>query len=346
MMTVLYILIAILLFGILIFIHEFGHYLFARIFKVKINEFAIGMGPKIVSKTSKKTGIAYSWRALPIGGYVSMEGEEKESDDENSFSKKPIWQRIIITAAGATFNIVLGVIVMFIVTCSTTLVSPVVAQFNDNAISCEQLEVGDTIVRLGKMNTYTGSDVMYAISRYGTEPTEVTVIRDGNRETLTVSFGTEEESGYTFGSLDFKFYKEETLNNDNIGTKIKHSFAQSRLMIKMVFDSLFDLITGKYGIKDLSGPVGVVDVVVSAEKQGGGTVWLYFVLIAINLGIMNLLPIPALDGGRIVFFLIELIIRKPVPQKVQEYLITGTMVLLFALMAFVTVKDVIHIIIR
>ena len=338
----LYVLLAILLFGILIFIHELGHYLTARLFKVKINEFAIGMGPKIISKKSKKTGIAYSLRLLPIGGFVSMEGEDSESEDEGAFGKKPVWQRIIITAAGSLSNILLGIIVMAIITANTTLVSTTVRDFAEGAVSSEMLEAGDKITRIGAQNTYTGQDVVYAITRYGKEPTEVTVIRNGEKTTLTVSFGTVTEEGHVFGVRDFNFYTERQLDNANFFTFIGHSLCQSRLMIRMVVDSIHDLVVGEYSIKDLSGPVGVTEVVSDAARQNNGTVWFYFVLIAMNLGLVNLLPIPALDGGRIVFMLIELITRKRVPQKVEAIIHTVGIIILLALMAVITFKDILH----
>jgi len=337
-----YVLIAILLFGVLILIHELGHFLTARLFKVKVNEFSIGMGPKIISKKSNKTGTAYSLRALPIGGFVAMEGEDTSSDDEGSFSKKPVWQRIIITAAGAVSNILIGMIVMTVFTATTSPVSTTIAQLNDGAMSGEVLMVGDKITRIGNLNTYTGNDVVYAVSRYGVEETNVTVIRDGEERTFAVTFGTTTEEGHVFGKCDFKLWREKDIDNGGFFTTIGHSLAQSRLMIRMVVDSLGDLIVGKYGIKDLSGPVGVTKVVSDAARENNGTVWLYFVLIAMNLGVVNLLPFPALDGGRILFMLIELIIRKPVPQKIEATIHAVGMVLLLVLMAVITLKDVIH----
>lgn len=337
-----YVLIAILLFGVLILIHELGHFLTARLFKVKVNEFSIGMGPKLISKKSKKTGTAYSLRLLPIGGFVAMEGEDAESADEGSFSKKPVWQRIIITAAGALSNILIGVIVMTIFTATTTPVSTTVASFTDGAVSSQVLEVGDRIVKIGDLNTYTGNDVVYAVSRYGVKETNVTVIRGGEKRTFAVTFGTTTEEGHDFGKCDFKLWREKDIGNGGFFTTIGHSLAQSRLMIRMVVDSLHDLIVGRYGIKDLSGPVGVTEAVSNAARENNGTVWLYFVLIAMNLGVVNLLPFPALDGGRLLFMFIELIVRKPVPQKIEAMIHTVGMVLLLVLMAVVTLKDIIH----
>ncbi len=341
-MSILYVLLAILLFGVLIFVHELGHFLTARLFKVKVNEFSIGMGPKIISKTSKKTGTAYSWRALPIGGFVSMEGEDRSSDDEGAFCKKPVWQRMIITAAGSLTNILVGFLVMFILMSNSVLFSNTVASFTDTAVSNEWIQEGDKIVKIGNLNTHTGNDVVYAITRYGTSATNVTVLRDGEKMTFEVVFGTTENGGYLYGERDFYLWTENAIDNGGFFTLLKHSFFQSKLMITMVLDSLSDLIVGKYSIKELSGPVGVTEVISDAASQHDGTVWLYFVLIAMNLGVVNLMPIPALDGGRLVFMLIELIIRKPVPEKVENAIHTVGMVLLLAFMLIITVKDVIN----
>ncbi|MBO4353724.1 MAG: site-2 protease family protein [Clostridia bacterium] len=341
-MTVLYVLLAILLFGILIFVHESGHFLTARLFKVKVNEFSIGMGPKIISKTSKKTGTAYSLRALPIGGFVSMEGEDDASEDEGAFCNKPVWQRMIITAAGSLSNILIGFIVMLIIMAGSNAVSTHIASFKDTAVSDEWLSEGDVIVKVGDMNTYTGNDVVYAVTKYGSSKINVTVLRDGEEKSFDVVFGTNETDGYLYGNVDFYLLLEDAVGNGGFFTTIKHSFFQSRLMIRMVVDSLADLISGKYSIKDLSGPVGVTEVISDAASHRDGTVWLYFVLIAMNLGIVNLLPIPALDGGRLFFMLIELIIRKPVPRKVEAIIHTVGMVLLLGFMLVITIKDVIH----
>ena len=174
----LYVLFAILLFGILIFIHELGHYIFARVFGVTVYEFSIGMGPKLFSVKSKKTGIAYSLRILPIGGFVSMAGEDEESKDPNSINRKPVWQRIIITAAGSLSNILLGVLVMAVMVLSSTqLYSTTVAGFpEEGAVSCDYgLKEGDVIVAVGPRRVHIAYDLSYAISRYGGEEVDVKI---------------------------------------------------------------------------------------------------------------------------------------------------------------------------
>ncbi|MBO5023669.1 MAG: site-2 protease family protein [Clostridia bacterium] len=337
-----YIILAILLFGLLIFIHELGHYITARIFNVAITEFSIGMGPKLISKTSKKTGIAYSIRALPIGGFVSMVGEDEESDNENAFHKKPIWQRLIVCAAGSVSNVLLGFVVMFILVISTPQIGTVqVASFPEGATSSALIKVDDIIKEVDGHNVHTLGELNYFINRYGSEPVQITVQRAGNEITLeNVVFPTTVQSGHIFGLRDFYVHVAEK----NFPTILKNGFFQATLTIRTVFDSIWDLITGTYGVEDLSGPVGVVNVISTTAKTDAYQLWSIFVLLAMNLGIMNLLPIPALDGGRMLMLLIEAIIKRPVNKTVEGYINLIGMILLFGLMIFITVKDVFQII--
>ncbi len=338
--TALYIIVAILLFGFLIFIHEGGHYLTARLFGVTIHEFAIGMGPKIFSWVSKKTGIAYSLRLLPIGGFVSMEGEDGDSDDENAFFRKAVWKRIIITAAGAITNILFGIIVMciFVIT-SQQLGSTVIGSFDseDSLILQSGLQVNDKIVEVDGKNVHIYSQMYYEIMRNGYEPIDITVIRNGERVTVeNVQFPTFEESGVVFGDIDFRVYElERTFMN-----VVKEGFFQSVNTIKMIWESLVDLVTGRYGLQAVSGPVGVTEALVDAAKSGVRDFAYLAVVISMNLGVMNLLPFPALDGGRLLFQFIELVIRRPVNRNVEGYIHFAGLVVLLAFMVFIIIKDV------
>lgn len=336
-----YIILAILLFGLLILVHELGHYLTARLFGVAINEFSIGMGPKIFSWTSKKTAIAYSLRALPIGGYVSMAGEDEESDNPNAFDKKPVWQRMIITVAGSASNLLLAFVVMFVLVASTPqLGSTQISKFRDGAVSPSyDLQVGDVIKEINGNKVHISRELGYYISRYGTEPVDITLMRGGEEKTLTgvvFAVATDDETGYVYGKADFFVNPERK----NIGTVIKNGFFESCLTIRMLVDSLADLFSGAYGVDDLSGPVGVTTVIADAAKTDAYQLWYIFVFIAMNLGVMNLLPFPALDGGRLIVLVIELIIRRPVNKKVEGYINMAGMLILFTFMAFITVKDI------
>lgn len=338
-----YIILAILLFGLLIFIHELGHYITARIFNVAITEFSIGMGPKLISRTSKKTGIAYSIRLLPIGGFVSMVGEDEESDNENAFHKKPIWQRMIVCAAGSVSNVLLGFIVMFILVAATPQLGTLqVASFPEGATSNANIEVGDIIREVDGRNIHILGELNYFINRYGDEPICVTVERGGSEIVLEdVVFPTTVQSGHVFGLRDFYVH----VADKNIGTVIKNGFYQALLTIRSVFDSILDLITGTYGVEDLSGPVGVVNVISTSAKNDSYQLWNIFVLLAMNLGIMNLLPIPALDGGRMLILLIEAISKRPVNKNLEGYINLVGIILLFGLMIFITVKDIFQLIV-
>ena len=336
-----YILLALLVFGIMIFVHELGHYTMARIFHVTIREFALGMGPKILTRTSKKTGIAYSLRLFPIGGFVSMVGEDEASDDEGALNKKPVWQRMLITVAGAVMNLLLGFLIMCVLVCTSRYLSgTTVAQFTEGAVSSQTgLEVGDEILKIGGRNVHIADDLGYAIMHDAVEPVDVTVKRNGQTVVLPdVQFPTVIESGHAFGSPDFQVYGEEK----NIGSVLYHSFYKSANTVTMIWESLIDLVTGRYGVEDLSGPVGVTGAISTAAKSGMPSLANMFVFISINLGIFNLLPLPARDGGRLVFQLIELIARRPVNPVIEGYIHFAGIVLLMLLMVVVTFKDILR----
>jgi len=335
------ILVALLIFGFLIFIHELGHYIFARIFRVSIREFAIGMGPKLITKTSSKTGISYSLRLLPIGGFVAMEGEDEESEDPNAFHRKNVWQRICITVAGAAMNILVGVLVMsFLVMSQDMLPSTTIAKFHDQEIVLSQqsgLQVGDTIVKIDGVRVHIADEVVYEVMRRGIEPIDVIVRRDGKSIELTdVVFPTITEQGTVFGSVDFYVLGEDV----NAVTILKHSFFRATSTIKMIWESLFDLLTGRYGVESVSGPVGVTEVLGEAAEESIEDLVYIAVVISMNLGVMNLLPLPALDGGRLLFQLIEVVRRKPVSTKIEGMVHFAGFVLLMILFVVITFKDI------
>ena len=339
-----YIVLALLIFGFLIFIHEFGHYTCARIFNVTIHEFAIGMGPTIFSRKSKKNGIKYSLRALPIGGFVSMEGEDESSEDENAFNKKPLWQRIIITCAGAFMNIVVGILVMSILVASQdTLPSNVIGAFVEdenghNYAYSAGLRLGDEITHVEGTRVHIANETIYEIMRKGVEPIDITVIRDGESITLEdCVFPTIVESGTRFGNMDFKVLPEAKTPL----SVLKHAFFRSTSTIKMIWESLYDLIRGRYGVESISGPVGVTKALGEAAEEGIDDLIYLAVVISMNLGVMNLLPLPALDGGRLLFQLIELIRRKPVKPEIEGYIHFAGLVVLMILMVVIAVKDII-----
>lgn len=353
-MLLLYILVAILMFGSLIFIHELGHFLTARLFHVTIYEFAIGMGPKLISWKSKKYNTSYSLRALPIGGYVSMAGEDEDSNDEGSLRNKKVWQRIVITAAGSVFNLLLGFLVMLIIVVFLTEIgSTTVKSFPEGAKSiqtesAEGLLAEDQILAINDKKVYVFYDLNYKISRFGNEPIDLTVLRNGKEIVLEdVVFPTVTQQGITMGVRDFSVYTE----SKNLGNVLKNTFYQSIYTVRMVYDSLYDLITGKFGIQQLSGPVGITETITDVAQEAvkndnSAQLWLMFVVLAMNLGCMNLLPFPALDGGRIVFLAIEGIRRKPIDAKIEGTIHFIGMALLLFLMLIITFKDVFTLVFR
>ena len=339
-MIAVYIIIAIFVFGFMIFIHELGHFMFAKKFGVAINEFSIGMGPKIVSKTGKD-GICYSLRLFPIGGFVAMVGEDEESDNPNAFNKKPAWQRFIIIAAGACMNLLIGVIIMTALTISTPKYgTTVIGDFIENSTSNESgLMVNDEIIKVDGVSVHTANELSYEIMRSGYQPIKVTVIRDGEKITLdNVEFPTIVSQGVTFGNMDFRVYGEKR----TFSTVVKNSFYSCKSTIKMIWDSLYDLIRGRYGVEQVSGPIGVTGAISQAAKTSAYSLFYMVVVISINLGIFNLLPIPALDGGSLFFLLIEIIFRKPVPARIEGAIKAAGFMLLMALVVFVSFKDVIY----
>ena len=337
-MTILYILIALLFFGILIFLHEGGHFLSARICGVDVKEFSIGMGPSLISRTSKKTNTKYGLRALPIGGFVSMEGEDEDSENPNAFCNKSVPKRMLIVIAGAVVNILVGFILMFVlVFAQKTLVSNVIGKFNDNAMSAEKLMVGDVVLKVDGTATHTGNEVAYEIMNKGDEPIDIVVIRDGERITVEdVVFPSVVDQGVVFGSCDFKMYQDE----ENFGNYMKHAFWRSMSTVKMVYDSIFNLLTGKYGLQAVSGPVGVTEVVGQAARSNLPTLLYVMSVISINLGIFNLLPFPALDGGRFVFLGIEAVRGRPIDKRIENYVNLAGIMILFGFMILVTFKDI------
>ena len=391
------VIVSILVFGFLIFIHEFGHYITARIFKVTISEFSIGMGPRLFTWTSKKTNIRYSIALFPIGGFVAMPGENgeynecegnaennddersenaaqlKESvalhenaeadesdaenrnaeddpyrDDPNTFGKKPAWQRLIITAAGAAINIIFGFLAMILLTCLINIGNTRVAEFHNakdlgtEPISMKTgLRVGDEIIRVNGKRVRILDELSYEIMRYGNEPVDLTIIRDGEEITLEdVVFPTQTEQGQSFGIMDFKVNRVKK----TFGSVMTFSWSKATLIVRMVWESLYDLITGRYSFAAVSGPVGISSAIGSAAKAGFTSLLYITVLISINLGVMNLLPIPALDGGRLLTLIIEMITKKKLPAKVEGMINGIGLMLLLGLSVLIMVKDVFQLI--
>lgn len=336
------IIIAILFFGLIIFIHEFGHFIFAKLFKVKVNEFALGMGPTLFKFQGKET--KYALRLFPIGGFVSMEGEDEESDEEGSFSKKPVWQRMIIVVAGATFNLILGLIICSIILATSDgIATTKIDSFEKNSVSSQYgLQAGDKIVKIDGKRVYSSYDLSFLMQRSSDGIFDFVVERDGeNVELNDVKFETREIDGRNTIIYDFIVVGVRS----NFKNVVKYSFGEAASISRIVYLSLFDLITGQYGLSDLSGPVGTVQIIAEVAQDSVSSfdftnLLTIMALITINIGLFNLLPIPALDGGRFFFMLIELIFRKPVPAKYENWIHAAGLVLLLLFMAVVSFSDI------
>ncbi len=368
-----YIVLAILAFGFLIMIHELGHYIAARIFHVTIYEFAIGMGPRLLWYQSKKTGIVYALRMIPFGGFVSMAGElsdEEETEqtapktpeeilrDERiaadprlgTLASKAAWKRLIVHAAGATVNLVFGFLAAVLLVCTspqlggTTVGGFVKTETQTVAVSESQgLRAYDEILRVNGTRVYIPDQLYYEIMHEGggDAPVVLTVRRVENGvevvKDLPIYFPTMTDQGQTFGSCDFRLFETEK----TFAEVMKQSFFKCTYMVNMIFDSVIDLVTGRYTFEAVSGPVGTATVISDAAKTSFSSFFYLVALISVNLGIFNLLPLPALDGGHLLYTAIELVTRKKLPSKVIGIIDTVGFILLFGLMIVVTGKDII-----
>ena len=333
------IILTILLFGVLIFIHEFGHFITAKLSGVKVNEFALGMGP-VIWKTRKKD-TQYALRLLPIGGFVSMEGEDEESEEEGSFSKARVWNKILIVTAGALMNLILGFLLLVIVVSQQSAIgTTTIARFEEGATSSQLLQVDDKILKINGSSINIDYDIIHTMMRDSDGSVDMVVLRDGQKVELTgVPFSTEQmEDGTVTTTLDFKVYGREK----TVGGVLRQAFFYTGTVAKLVWTSLIDIVTGKFGINQLSGPVGVASAVGEASSMGLSSFLMLAAFITINLGVLNLLPIPALDGGRLLFLLIEAVRGKPVNPKYEGYVHALGFVLLFGLMIVVTFNDIVR----
>lgn len=367
------IVIAILVFCVIIIIHELGHFFAAKACGIYVREFALGMGPVIFRKKGKET--EYVIRLLPIGGSCSMEGEGDfdESrqyvedllpgniypDDEKkpaprssrAFNAKPVWQRIIVILAGPVMNLVLGFfVVLTSLCCADVMGSTVISTFRDQSVSSSRLKVDDEIISIDGTHIFCVSDIVYKLQssdRLNSEGNlvfDITVKRGGEKLLLEdVEFMTNTGENGNSIYFDFLVYRQEK----NFGTVITESFRESCSTARLIIMTLVDMLRGKYGLNDFSGPVGTISAIgeVAASPDYSLSDFLNVVsLITINVGIFNLIPIPALDGCRILFLLIEAIRRKPVKPQVEGMVHFAGFALLMLFMLVVTFNDIVRLV--
>lgn len=348
-----YVVIAIIVFGVLIAIHEFGHFITAKLTGVRVEEFAIGMGPAIWKKQKGET--LYAFRVLPIGGYCAMTGENEESDDPRAFMNKGFWPKLLILCAGSFMNFLLGVILVFAMTYTiVAYTQPVIDEFMDGCPyeSTELFQTGDRFYKVDGVRILTSNDISDALSK-GEGSYDFVVLRDGDKVELNdVALKLHEYEGYDAPKFGFIFRNAEM----NFANRLDYTWNQSLEFSRWVWMSLGDLVHGKVKLDDMSGPVGIVDMMNTVGESSENAVqatysMLYLAsFIAINLAIMNMLPIPALDGGRVfcmvITVIIEAITRKKLDPKYEGYINAVGLILLLGLMFLIMYNDIVKIVVR
>ena len=337
------IIIAILMFSFIIIFHELGHFLLAKKNKIKVNEFCLGLGPTLFGITKGET--KYSITLLPFGGACMMAGEDGESESEGSFNSKSVWARIAVVAAGPVFNFILAFLLALIVIGTAGFDRPEVKGVMEGYPAEEAgLQAGDIIKEINGKNIHIYREVSVYTLFHSNENLEVTYERDGEEYTCTISPKYNEEAGRNL----FGIYGNTMRERGNIFETIKYSVYEVKYWIEVTMDSLKMLVTGRVSVNELSGPVGIVKNIGDTydESKSAGTLSVvltlinYSIMLTANLGIMNLLPLPALDGGRLVFLIIEAVRKKRVdPDKEGMVHFVGLMLLL-ALMVLVMFNDI------
>lgn len=336
------ILVAILIFGFIVFIHELGHFLFARKVGILVKEFALGMGPKVFSK--KKGDTIYSLRILPLGGFCSMLGEdEKIEEDEKAFSNKTVWQRFQVIFAGPMFNFILAFIFAVIYISLTGIVSTEVSGLVGNSPAAEAgIIAGDKLIKYNGKTIIAQKELSLYINAERPESIELTVKRDGEKRTFTIVPKQNKDGVYRVG-IYF-----DVIDLKNPLRIIKYGVIEVAFWLRTVVYSLGLLISGSVAKENISGPIGIVGAISDGYKESIqyglksviATISFYVVLLSANLGIMNLLPIPALDGGRLVFIAIEGIRKKPIDPNKEGMIHFVGFVLLMGLMVFIFYNDI------
>ena len=340
------IILAIVAFGLLVIVHEFGHFISAKRGGVQVNEFWIGMGPTLLKK--EHNGTLYCLKALPFGGACVMEGEDSESDNDHAFGKASLPRRMLIVAAGALMNFLVGFLIVLAVIQPNGpnggyIVSTIDSIDPASTAAAEGgLQAGDEVLEVDGYNILLRSDFEMALSRGADTTYEIVVRRDGEKVTLpavVLEATIEGEDGRKMIGLTF------AEQPDSIGMHINMAVRTSLNYARLVWVSLGMLVSGQVGVDQLSGPVGVASVMASTASYSIMAFLQLVAFISINLGVMNLLPLPALDGGRLVFLIIEGIRRKPVPAKYEGYIHAAGLMLLLALMVYVTGQDILRIVV-
>lgn len=337
--------VAFIIFGVLILFHELGHFLLAKANGIKVNEFCFGLGPTIFGIQKGET--KYSIKLFPFGGACMMEGEDEESPDERAFGSKSVWARMSVVFAGPFFNFILAFVFAFILMSCIGYDKPVITSVTDGFPAQEAgLKEGDEIVKINSLSVHFARDISYYSTFHEGEPVKIIYRRDGKKYETSLTPALDEESGrYLYGIG----YSVNIREKGNILTNLKNSFYELRYNIYATMQSVRMLVTGKVSFNELMGPVGIVKNVGDVFQESAQTDGYYWailnmlnwaILLSANLGVMNLLPIPALDGGRLVFLIVEAIRRKRMDPKKEGMVNLIGLLALFALMFVVMFNDI------
>lgn len=349
-MKLLYILAAILIFSILVAVHELGHFLAAKLCGVRVNEFSIGMGPALWSHQTGET--QYSLRALPVGGYCAMEGEDEDTGDARSLVRQSFWRKLLIFIAGALMNFIAGVVILLCLYAGagsfyTDQITELAPEFSHQGE--EGLMPGDRIYKINGYRTYLAGDAGMFLS-YARDSVDIEILRDGERHVVRglrrQTYSAQDGTSYQgFGLYVGRYAEEATFAN-----KLRYTWNTALDFVQLVRFSLVQLFTGGASVKDLNGPVGIVSTITEVgdqaktQRDAWMQIFYFAALIAVNLAVMNMLPIPALDGGRVFFLVIDqlalLLFKRKVPERYQAAVNTAGFVVLMGVMLLVTFQDV------
>ena len=332
-----YVVLALLLLGVLIIAHEAGHFWAARACGIGVQEFSMGMGP-LIAKWKSRKGTQFSIRLLPIGGYCQFYGEDEDKPDPRTFNNQAVWKRAVTIVSGPLMNFVIAflVIALFMSLCGVSVVVPKVAELEENA-QMAGLQIGDEILAVNGAEMADSNAIAQAIAESGGSAVTLTVRRNGETVDLTLTPFYDADAGrYRVG---FSFGRE-TMRMP-IWNSVPFSVQYNIESVKAILDALRNMLFKGQGVEDVTGPVGTIYVIQEVTQQGGFEVYLEMLaLISVNLGVMNLLPIPGLDGSRLLFLLVEAIRRKPVKRELEGAIHLAGFALLMGLMVLLTYKDI------
>ncbi|MBR2619646.1 MAG: RIP metalloprotease RseP [Firmicutes bacterium] len=328
---------AVLIFCLLIFVHEFGHFVTAKLCGIKVNEFAIGMGPTFINKQKGET--LYSIRMFPIGGFCAMEGEDEDSEDERAFNNQPAWQRAIVLAAGSLMNLLTAIVLMIIIAFYMGQATTTIEQVQDASPAYEAgIMAGDEVIKIDGSDIDEWTDLQTIVGESEGETVTFTVLRDGVETDISVTPEYDKEAGRSLVGVTPTMARNPV---KAVGTGVTNTWD----MTVMMYELIGQLFTGDVSAKELSGPVGIVYVVNDSAKMGFIYVVYLAALLSLNLAVINMLPFPALDGGRLLFLVIRKITGKRVTDEMEGKIHFIGIMLLFALMIYVTWNDIIRFIV-